>query len=179
MASKDTLMKLLPEYFSSVQEFEAIMTAYGYEFDKLSAEALQVYLNYFIQTCDLATIRMWEKRFNITVRYGDTEDFRRQRLIQKFNQIIPYTYWDLEDRLTQLYGEDYTLSQDPVNLTLTVNVTSDRYGAIDLLYDLLWDMVPAHLQIRANQQVTNYVVSDIFVGSVTSNSFVQTIGQGA
>lgn len=178
MSSKATLMKLLPDWYAIVQEYEAIMTAYGYEFDKLDANAIQTYANYFIQSCDMETIKQWETRFNLPVRVGDTDEYRRERVMMKFTQIVPYTIWDLRDRLDSLFGNDYTMTVTPATNTIKFIVTSSIYGATDLLYDLIWDMVPAHMTVIANQQISNYSISEKYVPTVTSTSLYQTITPG-
>ena len=177
--AREVLMQQLPTWFKPVLEYIEIMQSFGIQLNELNVQGQQIYHNQYIQTADLATIQMWERLFNITVRYGDTLDFRRERLIQKFSQIVPYTYWDLKDRLTALYGEDgYTLQANPVECWIKIFVTSDRYGAIDLLYDLIWDVVPAHLRIYANQQVTNYSISRKYIGAFMTHVFIQDIGAG-
>ena len=177
--ANETLMQQLPTWFKPVLEYIELMKAFGASLDSLNENSENIYYNQYIQTADLSTIKTWEKLFGITVRYGDTIEFRRARLIQKFSQIVPYTYWDLKDRLTALYGEDgYTLEVNSKECWIKIFVTSDRYGAIDLLYDLIWDVVPAHLRIYANQEVQNYLISSANVGAVISNTFVQTIGTG-
>lgn len=173
--AQDELMEQLPTWFKPVLEYIDLMRVYGAQLDTLNQDAKSIYLNQFVQTADLSTIRAWEKLFGITVRYGDTLEFRRSRLIQKFSQIVPYTYWHLRDRLTDLFGDAYTLTVDPVACTIRIYVTSDRYGAIDLLYDLIWDVVPAHLQVYANQEVSNYVPNNAYVGGIVSTTYVQTI----
>lgn len=178
MGSKDTLMRLLPEWYAAVKEYEGIMEAYGYEFDKLDARALQVYLNRFVQTCDMETIKYWETKFNLSVRVGDTDEYRRERVIIKLSQTVPYTIWDLRNRLNDLFGADYSMTVDPANNSIKFIVTSSMYGATDLLYDLIWDRVPAHLTVIANQQITNYCVSKKYVPTVTSATLIQTITPG-
>ena len=64
---------------------------------------------------------------------------------------------------------------DPIKCTITISVTSSRYGAVDLLYDLLWDVVPAHIQIIANQQVDNYISGTLAAAGIVSTTFLQTI----
>lgn len=168
-------MNQLPTWFKPVLEYIALMEAYGVSLDKINLNEQAIYNNLFIQTADEATITAWEKLFKITLRYGDTLDFRRQRLLQKFNQIVPYTIWHLRDRLNELYGNEYTMTVDPVACTIRILVTSDRYGAIDLLYDLIWDVVPVHLKLTANQQTTNYITSNKHIGAFMAKTFVQTV----
>ncbi len=166
------LMDQLPTWFKPVIEYIALMKTYGVEVDSIAEKANQIYRNFFIQTCDEQRLRYWEKLFGITIRYGDTIEFRRQRLIQMFAQIVPYTVFDLRDRLTDLYGDDYELTVDPETCKITIKVTSDRYGAVDLLYDLIWSIVPAHLQVIANQEARTYIESAANVGAFCATTYV-------
>ena len=178
MASKDILAEQLPDFFRPIIEFQQIMIAHGYALDSLDSNALQIAANNYIPTCDEQTIAFYEQLLGIVYRFGDTLEYRRTRLLQKFNTIVPFSIGFLRDKLTELYGEDgYELSVSSPDCTITVKVTSDRYGAIDLLYDLLWDVVPAHLQIIANQETTNDVGGGkLYTGGVAANTFIQTIG---
>ena len=97
-------------------------------------------------------------------------------MLQKYNTIVPFSIGFLQDKLTELYSEDgYEMEVDSAACKLKIKVTSDRYGAIDLLYDLLWDVVPAHIQILANQQTTNRISNRLYVAGNVSRVFVQTI----
>ena len=174
--ASETLMQQLPTWFKPVLEYIELMKAFGVSLDSLNENSKNIYYNQYIQTADLSTIKTWEKLFGITVRYGDTIEFRRARLLQKFSQIVPYTYWDLKAKLTELFGNGYTLSVNSQACTITIIVTSDRYGAIDLLYDLIWDVVPAHLRVNANQQITNLSQSILGVGAVCLSTRINNIG---
>ena len=175
--SYEVLYKQLPYYFRPIIEFQEILKAHGYGVDKLDADSAQIAANNYIPTCDEETIAFWENLLDITYSFGDTLDFRRDRVLQKFNTIVPFSIGFLNDRLTALFGADgYTLSIDYTEQTLTINVTSDRYGAIDLLYDLLWDIIPAHLQIIANQETTNNIGgSRLYAAGFVANTYIQTI----
>lgn len=168
-------MTILPEFFRPVLEFQKIMEAHGISIEKFEDDVQQVRDNLFIQTCDEATVCLYEKRFGITPIPGDTLEYRKQRLLQKYNTIVPFSIGFLKSRLTEMYGEKYSLALDPVACKLTISVTSDRYGAIDMLYDLLWDVIPAHLEVVSNQQVTNFVSGNIYVCESMSGICIQTI----
>lgn len=176
--SVDVLTNQLPEYFRPILEFQQIMAAHGYVLDQLDANITQIAANNYISTCDETTIAYWENLLGITYRFGDTLEYRRSRVLQKFNTIVPFSIGFLNAKLTELYGADgYELSVDPVGCTLTVKVTSDRYGAVNLLYDLLWDVIPAHLQIVANQETTNYVGGGkLYSAGFVAGTYIQTIG---
>ncbi len=168
----------LPDYFKPVIEFQEILNAHGYALGEMNSKAALLQANFYLATCDEPTIAYYERLFEIKYRAGDTLDFRRARVLQKFNTIVPFSIGFLRDKLTELYGKDgYTLEVDSAALTLKIKVTSDRYGAIDLLYDLLWDVVPAHIRIIANQQTTNYVPGRVYAAGVMGQIFIQTIYQ--
>lgn len=178
MSSYDTLIEQLPSYFRPIVEFQEILKAHGYAMDSLDSSAEQVYNNNYIQTADVQTITFWENALGITYTYGDTLDFRRTRILQKFRLSTNFPIGALTDNLTQLFGEDgYEMNLDYDNLTISIKVTSDRYGAIDLLYNLLWDVIPAHIQIIANQETTNYIGgSRLYAAGSSTNVHIQTIG---
>ena len=174
--AEETLRGQLPEYFRPIIEFREILKAHGYSLDKLDETSEKVKDNNYIATCDEDMIAYYEKLLGITYRFGDTMEYRRARVLQKYNTIVPFSIEFLRDKLTELYGEDgYEMSVDSASCKLKIKATSDRYGAIDLLYDLLWDVVPAHIQILANQQTTNRVPCRLYAAGAVSRVFVQTI----
>ena len=87
----------------------------------------------------------------------------RERILSKLDQTVPFTYWHLKERLTELFGNQYVLTIDPVECTLDILVTSGRYGAIDLLNDLIYNVVPAHLDVTSNQIVEQYIPSNQYI----------------
>ena len=115
------------------------------------------------------------KQFSVVAKPGETIEYRRQRLLSKYNTIVPFSIGFLRDRLQELFSSDYTMQVSPGECTITISVTSSRYGAVDLLYDLLWDIVPAHIKIIANQQVNNYISGALTAAGIMSGTFVQTI----
>lgn len=177
--AEENLKGQLPEYFRPVIEFGEILKAHGYSLNKIDETSEKVKDNNYIATCDEETIAYYEKLLGITYQFGDDLEYRRARVLQKYNTIAPFPIRFLQDKLTELYGEDgYEISVDSAACKIKIKVSSDRYGAIDLLYNLLWDVVPAHIQITANQQVANYVSSSIYVGGAVSRTMIQTITNG-
>ena len=169
------LMMILPKYFRPVLEFKELMKTDGMVLDNLEKDIRKLRDDFYIQTADKESLAEMEKQFSIVAKPGETMDYRRQRLLSKYNTIVPFSIEFLRDRLTELFGDDYTMQTDPAACTITISVTSSRYEAVDLLYDLLWDIIPAHLKIIANQQVDNYVSGSLYAAGIVSRSFVQTI----
>lgn len=172
------LMDQLPDWFKPVLEYIAIMYGGSVELARLDEDAEQIRLNDHIQTADATTIRYWERFLGIASSAGDTLAFRRDRVMMRINQTVPYTVWHLRERLTELYGDAYTLEVNPEECWIRIIVTSDRYGAISLLYDLIYSYVPAHLYVYSNQQVSNVTGSDAYYAARMSRTFEQTIPTG-
>lgn len=174
----EILMEQLPEWFKPVLEYIAIMYGGAAEFSDFVAAAEQVRKNDHIQTADATTIRYWERFLGIASSAGDTLAFRRDRVLMRINQTVPFTVWHLRDRLQELFGEDYTLEVNSAECWIRIIVTSDRYGAISLLHDLIYSYVPAHLYVYSNQQVSNVTGSDAYYADRMSRTFEQIIPTG-
>lgn len=169
------LMPILPRYFRPIIEFQEIMKAHGWAVDGLEHNIGQVGANCFIQTADADTIAYYESLLGITYTPGETLEFRRQRVLQKFGEVVPFTIGFLRTQLSDLYGEGYTLEVDSAACTLTITVESGQYGALNLLYSLLWSILPAHLEIIAEQEVTSTLPMPLYVGQVMMVTCVKTI----
>lgn len=172
----EVLNSQLPRYFRPVIEFQEIMKAHGHGLGRLDGVMARLQANFYIPTCDELTISYYERLLGITYHTGDNLDFRRLRVLQKLNLVGPFTIGFLRERLTELYGENgYALEVTPETGLLTIKVTSDRYGAINLLYDLLLDILPAHLHLTANQETMNYIPGRLYIGGILASLTEQTI----
>ena len=171
----EILMNQLPYWFKPVIEYIEIMRAWAGSLAESENLAESIKDNFFIQTADSDTLAVWEKLLGISSRPTDTLEFRRERILSKLNQTVPFTYWHLKERLTDLFGDDYRLTINPAECKIEIFVTSDRYGAIDLLNDLIYNVIPAHLDVKSNQEVRNFIVSNQYIASVVTNAYVQTI----
>ena len=164
--AENELKEQLPFYFRPIVEYGEILKVQGHVLDQLEDNMAKVSANNYISSCDEATIAYYERLLGIVYRF----------VLQKYNTIVPFSIGFLRDKLTELYGKDgYEMEVDSAACKLKIKVTSDRYGAIDLLYDLLWDVVPAHIQILANQQTTNRVPNRLYAAGNVSRVFVQSI----
>ena len=107
MDRKIQFMGHLPEFYQGVREFEAIGDTEDVEF-KLLAEANQEdLLNAFVMTGNENSISIWEKEIGIRAEIGETLDFRRKRLINRYTIKPPFTMRWLEKQLTELLGAGF------------------------------------------------------------------------
>lgn len=175
--AEKALLGQLPDYFADIKEMKQIMKSHGYALNDLDKKMEQVSANHYIGTCDAETIVYYENLFGVKYQFGETLDFRKARILNKLNLAVPFSKGFLDAKLEELYGTEYSMQENPEECKITIKVTSDRYGAIDLLYDLLWDIVPAHLQIIANQETTSYAKGGrLYTAGIISKTLVQRIG---
>ena len=85
------LMMILPEYFRPVLEFKELMRTDGAELDNLESNIQKLRDNFYIQTADEKSIALMEKQFSIVAKPGETIEYRRQRLLSKYNTIVPFS----------------------------------------------------------------------------------------
>lgn len=169
------LKMMLPEWFKDILEFNRLLETEEIELEAVENSIRSVRNNCFIQTADENTILLYEKRFGISYQ-GETLDYRKSRILQRYNTVVPFTIGFLKNRLAELYGADgYILLVNSKTCLLTIKVTSDRYGALNLLYDLLWDIIPAHIQIIASQEAQKDIKGGLYVGSTISSTKITTI----
>ncbi|WP_143321021.1 putative phage tail protein [Clostridium sp. HBUAS56010] len=169
------LKMMLPEWFKDILEFNQLLETEEVELEAVENSIRSVRNNCFIQTADENTISLYEKRFGISYQ-GETLDYRKSRILQRYNTVVPFTIGFLKNRLSELYGSDgYILSVNSKTCLLTIKVTSDRYGALNLLYDLLWDIIPAHIRIIASQEAQKYIKGGLYIGTTMSSTKITTI----
>lgn len=166
---------LLPDWFQNVMEFNELMESEEVELEEAENSIRSVRNNCYIQSADETTILLYEKRFGIAYQ-GESLEYRRSRIMQRYNTVVPFTIGFLKDRLTELYGsQGYEMSVDEKNSLITIKITSDRYGAVNLLYDLLWDILPAHIQIMVSQVNTKNIKGFFSSGVTLSSTKIMTI----
>ena len=82
----------------------------------------------------------------------------------------------LRDKLTELYGKDgYDLTVSSVNSTLSVNITSGMPNAVRLFYDFIWDVIPAHIALSAQQNVNTTIPVSIYTGACIASTSMSVI----
>lgn len=176
MSAYDTLTENLPDYFKPVLEFIQIMRAHGYALDQLDSNIQSIYDNFFIQTCDVATLSYYEGLLGILPGVNDTIDFRRQRVVQQLSLVPRFDINWLNDKLTELYGPNgYDLTVSSVDSTLDINITSGTYAALQLFYDFIWAVLPAHIAISTEQNVSTTIPIPLYTGAYASSTVMSVI----
>ena len=96
-----------------------------------------------------------------TLRADGSQEVRVQKELTLFTHAA----------MNSLYGENgYTLTVDPVSLSLNIDITDDRYDQVKLFYDFIWDVIPAHIYIPAKQYSGTSIDTPLCAGVVPSST---------
>ncbi len=175
MSARDVLTENLPDYFKPVAEFQQTIKAQGYELDRLENIMMRVQDNNYIQTADGNTLTYYERLLKLSANPGDTLEYRRMRILSMIARDSPFSVGFLNQQLIKLYGDDgYMLEIDSQACELKITIVTDIYGAIELFYDFIWDIIPAHILMDVNHSVTNQTDASLHYGGVVE--VIETIG---
>lgn len=179
MSAYDVLYENLPIYFKKVKEFIQILSAHGYEIDKLDGNIQDIYNNFFVQTADISTLSYYERLLDIAPSPGDTLSYRRNRIIQQLSLVPQFDINWLITKLNELYGKDeYTLNVNSEECTLDVDITDDVYDSVRLFYDFIWDIIPAHIAIPVKQYTDTDITVGVYAGVIPSTTIMSYINSG-
>ncbi len=154
----------LPRYFRPVIEFQEILKAHGYGVGQAEGAMERLQDNFYIVTCDEPTIAYHERLLGIDGAGMGLEE-RRKVVMMRYSMHPLYTLPFLRELLHDMYGEGrYKVDVDPVACTATVSVMAGRQGSENVIFDLILDILPAHLYISAGTMAER--IADIYAGGV-------------
>lgn len=163
------LLGLLPAYFKVVRDFQALMETEEIELSEFEGYVNKVYDNLFIQTADENTIAYHEKLLGIIVQAGETLEFRRARVLNRYNSVLPYTIVTLREKLDLLIGPgNYELRIDYGTYNLYVKIVAGEFGIMDEMTNMLVYMIPAHMAYSIAQELNARGVSNTYVAGAIS-----------
>ena len=140
----EELITYYPRFYRDVYEMREILKAHGRVSDELENNIEQTFLNFFILTADLDTVKVWEKTFGITYDEALTLDQRRHVILGKlggFGHI-----GEPEIRAIVRQYTDKGESVDFRNGTVVVTLEELLFGRANLM-ETLRSRIPAHLAL--------------------------------
>lgn len=145
-----------------------IMTAENPEFQLMIDESEKIKKNQFVQTSDLDGIARFEKLLKIRPSVDDTLESRISRILTRWNDIVPYTYKALIQKLVQLCnGLNFTIDKNFNEYKMEIITHLELSGQVDDLQYLLGYMIPANMELISKNHIycNSYGQSYIAAGS--------------
>lgn len=140
----EELISYYPRFYRDVYEMREIIKAHGRITDELENNVEQTFLNFFILTADLETVKVWERTFGITYDEALTLDQRRHVVLGKLGG-----YGHIGEPEIRAIVRQYTDKGESVdfrNGTVVVTLEELLFGRANLT-ETLRDRIPAHLAL--------------------------------
>ena len=152
------VLDYLPKVVRTIKEFEVLGDAENPEINNLWLDNQIVLNNQFINTLDEQGCARWEKMLDITPKGTATVEDRRLAILARINASLPYTYRQLENFLRNICDDDYTMTLDNENYTLTVLLSLSRQNQFDEVSNLLTRVIPANLICNVSLKYNQYKI---------------------
>jgi hypothetical protein len=163
-----SLIRLLPPYFQSVKDIIALMETEEIELSVLAGYIMRVYANVFIQTADEETIAAHERILKIFAQDGETLEFRRTRVLNRYNNTAPVTLLSLKKRLDSLLGiGEWELFIDYPNYMADLIIRHINNAFFNEAVNMLINLLPAHLALYVVE--SEYGKSTVYAGATTGS----------
>lgn len=164
----------LAEYLPLIKEYreiKVIMASENPEFQKVADESEIIKNNQFIETCDKIGIRRFEKLLGIVPNSDDTWEARISRVSTRWNDLLPYTYRGLIQKLDNLCGKNnYQIILRNDEYIVELHVYLSLEGQVKELEHMLSYMLPFNMVFN----VINAVVSESRVDNYFASTVVKT-----
>lgn len=161
------LISLLPDFFKKIKDFIALMQTEDIEFGQLELNMQDVYNNFFIQLADADTIAYHEHLLGINPIAGETLEFRRTRVLNRYNNRTPLTLVALKEKLNLIIGVGkWELTVDHTNYEIHIKINSGDFGIMDEMTNMLVYMIPAHIDPDVQQELHVDGVANTYVAAI-------------
>ena len=136
---------------------------------------MQVFFNYFVQTCDSNTLSIWEEVLKIIPESSDTLETRRQKVMLAIAMTPPFTDIFLRELLDK-YTSDYNIEIDSINCSVTILIVENNLSLVRFLKQLLIPIIPAHFSFTIVVGNEYDIIKEQYVGCATSVATIYDIG---
>ncbi|MFC4355298.1 putative phage tail protein [Chryseomicrobium palamuruense] len=168
------LLDYLPPYVQDYREIREIMNTENPEFQLVADESERILNNQFILTSDEVGIVRFERLLKIFPSPDDTLKSRISRVMARWNDVVPYTYKALIEKLIFLSdGMNFTINAEFNEYRMEIITHLELPGQVDELQNLLGYMIPVNLELTSSNEI--YCDSEgegkIAAGFVSFNMF--------
>lgn len=168
MERKIQFMGHLPEFFQGVREFAAVGDTEDVEFKLLGEANAEDLRDAFVMTGSEESIGIWEKEIGIRAESGESLDFRRKRLINRYTIKPPFTLRWLERQLGELLGGGFLRAErdDDVEI-LYVYVDIDSLPALREFDATIEMVLPLSMQYFKMILGKREIPAGLFIGAAS------------
>lgn len=156
------LKEYWPRYLQDVIEFDQIAGAEQPEFEKAVQDVRSAPDDFFLVSLSEYGCRRWEMILGLSAAPGDTVEERRERILIKYLDQLPYTYRALLKYLSTV-SENFTVRLDNETYELFVRIVLNGYSQRDALVAVLGQMIPANIVLLTQTVIPQTVLRPAWV----------------
>ena len=146
------LKEYWPRYLQELIEFQQIANAEQPEFENAVSDVKSAADDFFLVSLSEYGCERWEKILGLSAAPGDTVQDRRDRILIKYLDQLPYTYRTLLKYLATV-SEDFTVTLNENAYDLYIRIRLEGYAQRDALAATLGQMIPANLVLRLRTDI--------------------------
>lgn len=157
MSERRELFELLPPVLQRVRELGRICALEQPEFTAAAAACEKVCGELFPYICTAYGLERWEKMLAIVPAATDTVEQRRQLVLLRLSEQLPFTLRRLEEMLARVAPkEQYYLELLPGEYTLKVRISLIGKSYLRVLRDVLERVLPANIRLDMDLLYNRY-----------------------
>lgn len=146
------LKEYWPRCLQELIEFDQIANAEQPEFERAVSDVRNAADDFFLVSLTEYGCKRWEAILGLSVAPGDTLQERRERILIRYLDQLPYTYRTLLKYLSTV-SEDFSVTLDENAYDLLVRIRLEGYSQRDALVATLGQMIPANLVLRMKTEI--------------------------
>jgi hypothetical protein len=164
------LINYLPNVIRGVHEYIAILDiAEQPEFEDFWGSVDSVFDDQFVQSATENGVKRWEEILGLYPKSTDSMDTRKEAILARLNEGLPYTERRLREMLDTLCGTDgYELTVDGLNYKVYLGIMVKAKDYFDASKILIEKVIPANLTLQLEQRHNTYQEVSMFTHSYLS-----------
>ena len=150
----DEIASWFPTWYGGVLEMDALWQTWGALLDRLIKDIQQVLDNYFLVSCDEATVEFWEAFIGLTYSIQHSLEYRRRYVMTHFSGFGKCSATQIRSVVKQYTGSDAIVRFQPCdgygNHELYIQILNGDINEMYLLdmQTILMKIIPAHIPVN-------------------------------
>jgi len=156
---EDRILIHLPAFYLGIEDFTELADTETVELHLMQGAIDQLFDDQFIETSGLQAVKRREQMLGIQADpAAETMEFRRRRLLNRYQTKPPFTIRYLQRQLDMLVGQGMTVaSVNYADRVLTVTASIDNANVFKEVHRTIETVKPANLVYQQNTALTGAI----------------------
>lgn len=152
------LLNYLPKFMANIEEIRAIMNSCEENITDINTKLQEILENFFIKDANLYAIERYENIVGIIPNLVDSLDTRKDKIISKYNETLPFTLEKLILMLNNICGENnYKLWMEYDKFILNFRLALNKKELKESVNIFLDRIVPVNIILKVDLDYNNWI----------------------